>query len=167
MPLRRHMNTLTKIRGFIFAPGLLWLSPAAPAEIDGNDKEHRLRIEQRWDTYISFRSLSLSSAVVRNVRSAVRRHRWAKLAQSVSIWKALCEQSRGWIASRSSPSRVKGIKRENFVNLSPSINFETVAEGKKHWPLYIRDLWRDRISSLVHETKVVPPQLKVSRFRDS
>jgi hypothetical protein len=35
------MNTLTKIRVFHFAPGLLWLSPAAPAEIDGNDKEYR------------------------------------------------------------------------------------------------------------------------------
>jgi hypothetical protein len=67
-------------------------------------------------------------------------------------------------SSRSSPSRLKGVKRENLVNLSPAIKFETVAEGKKHWPPHIQDLWRDRVSSLVHETKVVPRQLKVSRF---
>ena len=65
-------------------------------------------------------------------------------------------------SSRSSPSRVKGIKRECLANLIPAITFETIREGKKHWPLHVQKLWTDRISSLVHETKVVPPQLKVS-----
>jgi hypothetical protein len=68
-------------------------------------------------------------------------------------------------SSRSSPSRVKGVKRENLVSLSPTIKFETVPEAKKHWPPHIQDLWRDRVSSLVQENKVVPPQLKVSRVR--
>ena len=58
------------------------------------------------------------------------------------------------------PSRVKGIKRDHLVNLSPTIKFETVAEGKKHWPSHVQTLWRDQVSSLVHETRVVPPRLK-------
>lgn len=64
-------------------------------------------------------------------------------------------------SGRLSPSKIKGIKREYLEYLSPAITFETVAEGKKHWPVQIRTLWRDRISTLIHETKVVPPKLKV------
>lgn len=47
-------------------------------------------------------------------------------------------------SGRLSPSKVRGIKREHLVNLSPSIKFETVAEAKKHWPLPIQSLWTER-----------------------
>jgi hypothetical protein len=65
-------------------------------------------------------------------------------------------------SSRSSSSLLKRIKRENLVNLSPVIEFKTVAKAKEYLPSQVQSLWRDRISSLVHETRVVPPQLKVS-----
>lgn len=64
-------------------------------------------------------------------------------------------------SGRLSPSKIKGIRREYLEHLNPSITFETVAEGKKRWPTQIQILWRDQISSLVHETRVVPPGLKV------
>ena len=74
-------------------------------------------------------------------------------------------QSPSKTSSRSSPSRFRGIKRESLMNLIPAIKFETVPEGKNHWPAHIQNLWRDCVSSLVHETKVVPSQLHVSRVQ--
>jgi len=64
-------------------------------------------------------------------------------------------------SGRSSPSKFKAPRREHLEYLSPAITFETIAAAKNHWPNHIATLWKDRISTLIHDTKVIPSGLKV------
>lgn len=67
--------------------------------------------------------------------------------------------SRGESSGRTSAFKVKANKRELLLQLTPSIKFELLQDGKSSWPPHIRALWTSRLSSLLHEEAVIPRQL--------